>query len=211
MSNFNKIPLFPLGVVLFPDVPLPLHIFEDRYKMMIGECLENDSVFGIALYADGKIFNIGCTAKIINVLKKYEDGRMDILTQGVEKFVIENIIEEKPYLQADVQLLPPEAGQGIPVSADMQESAIEFFKKVIESLGQDTKVFAFEEIDPRQLSYLLAAYGWFTSLEKQELLEIDDTSLRLQRELELRETVFQRLEFSKRMKKISQSNGKLQK
>jgi Lon protease-like protein len=211
MSDFNKIPLFPLGVVLFPDVPLPLHIFEERYKMMIGECLETDSVFGIALYTDGKIFNTGCTAKIINVLKKYEDGRMDILIQGVERFVIENIIEDKPYLQADVQFLPNEAEQEIPVNADLQENAILFLKKVIESMGQDTGLFTFEEIDSRQLSYLLAAYGWFTTQEKQELLEIDDTTGRLKRELELRETVIRRLEFSKRMKKISQSNGRLQK
>jgi Lon protease-like protein len=210
MSDFvNKIPLFPLGVVLFPDVPLPLHIFEERYQLMIGECLENDTVFGVALYSDGKISPTGCTAKIVNVLKKYDDGRMDILAQGVKRFVIENIIEEKPYLQADVQFLPDKAEQEIPVSADLQEDAIEFLKKVIESMGQDTKVFSLEEIDSRQLSYLLAAYGWFTTREKQELLEIDDTTGRLTRELELQETVIRRLEFSKRMAKIGKSNGRL--
>jgi Lon protease-like protein len=210
MSDFvNKIPLFPLGVVLFPDVPLPLHIFEERYQLMIGECLENDTVFGVALYSDGKISPTGCTAKIVNVLKKYDDGRMDILAQGVKRFVIENIIEEKPYLQADVQFLPDKVEQEIPVSADLQEDAIEFLKKVIESMGQDTKVFSLEEINSRQLSYLLAAYGWFTTREKQELLEIDDTTGRLTRELELQETVIRRLEFSKRMAKIGKSNGRL--
>lgn len=210
MSDFvNKIPLFPLGVVLFPDVPLPLHIFEERYQLMIGECLENETVFGVALYSDGKIFPTGCTAKIVNVLKKYDDGRMDILAQGVRRFVIENISEEKPYLQADVQFLHDKAEQEIPVSADLQEDAIEFLKKVIESMGQDTKVFSLEAIDSRQLSYLLAAYGWFTTREKQELLEIDDTTGRLTRELELQETVIRRLEFSKRMAKIGKSNGRL--
>lgn len=207
MVGTNKIPLFPLGVVLFPDIPLPLHIFEERYKLMVNECLNNDGVFGIALYADDKLYNIGCTAKIVSVLKKYEDGRMDILTQGVERFAIENISEEKPYLEADVALLS-DSLKG-PINPGLKDDAVEFLKKIIESTGHETNLFDFEEMDSRQLSYIIAAYGGFTTLEKQELLEFEETENRLRKELELSDTVMRRLEFSKRLNEIGKSNGRL--
>lgn len=207
MPDSNKIPLFPLGVVLFPDIPLPLHIFEERYKLMVNKCLSNDSVFGITLHADDKLYNVGCTAKIISVLKKYEDGRMDILTQGVKRFAIENISEEKPYLEADVAFLS-ENLKG-PINPDLKDGAIEFLKKIIESTGHEANIFDFEEMDSRQLSYIIAAYGGFTILEKQELLEFEETDDRLRKELELRDVVMRRLEFSKRLSDVGKSNGRL--
>jgi len=207
MPDSNKIPLFPLGIVLFPDIPLPLHIFEERYKLMINECLSNDSVFGITLHADDKLYNIGCTAKIVSVLKKYEDGRMDILAQGVERFAIENISEEKPYLEADVEYLS-DSLKG-PINPDLKEDAVEFLKKIIESTGHETNLFDFEEMDSRQLSYIIAAYGGFTTSEKQELLEFEETENRLRKELELSDAVMRRLEFSKRLSDIGKSNGRL--
>lgn len=207
MLDSNKIPLFPLGVVLFPDIPLPLHVFEERYKLMVNECLNNDGVFGIALYADDKLYNVGCTAKIVSVLKKYEDGRMDILAQGVERFVIENVTEEKPYLEADVEYLS-DSLKG-PINPDLKDDAVEFLKKIIESTGHETNLFDFEEMDSRQLSYIIAAYGGFTTLEKQELLEFEETEGRLRKELELSDSVMRRLEFSKRLSDIGKSNGRL--
>lgn len=209
MAELNRIPLFPLDVVLFPEIPLPLHIFEDRYKRMINECLENDSVFGVALFADQKIYNVGCTARIVSVLKKYKDGRMDILAQGVERFYIENISEEKPYLEADIEFLPDDSGKESPVSKNLREDAIEFLKKIIHASGQQANLFEFEEMNSMELSYLIAAYGWFTTLEKQELLEFEETGERLQKELELSDTVIQRLEFNKRLTSLSQTNGRL--
>ncbi len=77
------LPLFPLDLVLLPGAVLPLHIFEPRYKEMIGECLDLHQPFGIVRAKDGGVAEIGCTAEILTVTKKYDDGRMDIVTQGL--------------------------------------------------------------------------------------------------------------------------------
>ena len=82
MTGHHIIPLFPLGVVLLPQMELPLHIFEERYKVMINECLEQEREFGVVHYDGTDIRSIGCTAKILGVVKHYEDGRMDIVTRG---------------------------------------------------------------------------------------------------------------------------------
>jgi len=76
------IPLFPLQLVVFPRTRLPLHIFEERYKEMVGEAIRDESEFGIVLAKDGGILNAGCTVKVAKVLEMYADGRMDILTLG---------------------------------------------------------------------------------------------------------------------------------
>ena len=82
MQSENTIPLFPLGLVLLPQMPLPLHIFEERYKLMIGECLRENRQFGIVYFNGTDIQTAGCTASILKVMKRYEDGRLDILTRG---------------------------------------------------------------------------------------------------------------------------------
>src|SRR5437764_305485 len=84
----SLLPIFPLPLVLFPTIPLPLHIFEPRYKEMIGECLERNAVFGIIHARQEEMAEIGCTAKILDVIKRYEDGRLDILAQGLRRFEI---------------------------------------------------------------------------------------------------------------------------
>jgi len=92
----NLLPLFPLRVVVFPRTPLPLHIFEERYKEMVGEAIRENSEFGIVLAKDDGIVNAGCTVVVKEVLKKYPDGRMDILTRGVRRFEILGLNEERP-------------------------------------------------------------------------------------------------------------------
>jgi Lon protease-like protein len=98
----HQIPLFPLGLVLLPDMMLPLHIFEERYKEMVSACLANDRPFGIVLFDGGAIRSVGCMARITEVLKRYDDGRMDIMTRGGERFVIRELIEEQAYMEARV-------------------------------------------------------------------------------------------------------------
>src|SRR5277367_892168 len=106
------LPLFPLDLVLLPGNPLPLHIFEPRYKEMIGECLEQNRPFGVVRTKEGSIAEIGCTAEILTVTKKYDDGRMDIVTQGRERFEIMHVNQERAFLQAEVVFLQDEAGAG---------------------------------------------------------------------------------------------------
>ena len=104
----SLMPIFPLELVLLPGVPLPLHIFEPRYKEMIAECLEQKKPFGVVRASSDGVADIGCTAEIMSVTKKYDDGRMDILTRGVERFEVIQVNEERSFLQAEISLVQDE-------------------------------------------------------------------------------------------------------
>src|SRR5271154_7478276 len=97
------LPLFPLQLVVFPRTQLPLHIFEDRYKEMVGEAIANQTEFGIVLAKEDGIVNAGCTVVVEQVVTRYEDGRMDILTRGARRFEIVLLNEEKVYLRGEVE------------------------------------------------------------------------------------------------------------
>ncbi len=104
----DQLPLFPLGVVLFPGGAIPLHIFEDRYKELIGEALAAESEFGVVLATEKGMASIGCTATVEKTLRKYPDGRMDILVRGKKRFEIILLNEERNFLQAAVAMLSDE-------------------------------------------------------------------------------------------------------
>jgi Lon protease-like protein len=101
----SLLPIFPLELVLLPGVPLPLHIFEPRYKEMIAECLEQKKPFGIVRASSEGVADIGCIAEIVSVTKKYDDGRMDILTRGVERFEVIEVNDERSFLRAEISLV----------------------------------------------------------------------------------------------------------
>ena len=98
-----RIPLFPLDTVLFPGTALPLHIFEERYREMIGECLIQEKEFGVVRGEADEMAFIGCMAKIVRVVEKYPDGLMDILCEGMRRFEIEGLDDSRSFLQADVE------------------------------------------------------------------------------------------------------------
>ena len=109
------LPLFPLNLVLYPEMMLPLHIFEERYRVMIGECFEQKKPFGVILIKEGKEVGgsavpvrVGTTARIID-LQEIGDGRMHILTRGVRRFAVENIVQGSPYLIAEARHVQDEA------------------------------------------------------------------------------------------------------
>lgn len=104
----SLLPIFPLELVLLPGVPLPLHIFEPRYQEMIAECLEQKKPFGVVRASSDGVADIGCTAEIMSVTKKYDDGRMDILTRGVERFEVIQVNEERSFLQAEISVVEDE-------------------------------------------------------------------------------------------------------
>src|SRR5256884_6235900 len=91
----SLIPLFPLDVVLLPGTPLPLHIFEPRYKEMIGECLAESSPFGVIRALEEGIAEVGCTAEIITVTKEYPDGRMDLVAEGRDRFEVLSLNQDR--------------------------------------------------------------------------------------------------------------------
>lgn len=99
----SYLPLFPLNLVLFPKMLLPLHIFEDRYKEMIGECMEQSSQFGVVYLKDAEIHLVGCMASIHQILKTYSDGRLDIVALGTKRFRVLYLNSEKSFLRGEVE------------------------------------------------------------------------------------------------------------
>jgi len=104
------LPLFPLDVVLFPGTTLPLHIFEPRYKEMIGECLAQHRNFGVLRAVEQGLAEVGCTAEIITVVKEYPDGRLDLVTEGRKRFEVLRVNQERSFLQAEVVMIDDEPG-----------------------------------------------------------------------------------------------------
>lgn len=112
----SLLPLFPLPLVVFPRTRLPLHIFEERYKEMVGKAIREGSEFGVVLAKDEGIVNAGCTVKVEKVLHHYPDGRMDILTIGHRRFEIQRLNEERDYLQGEVTYFDDEDAEETPGS-----------------------------------------------------------------------------------------------
>jgi len=146
------IPLFPLNVVVFPRTQLPLHIFEDRYKEMVGEAIRDNSEFGIVLAKDDGIVNAGCTVAVEKVLQMYPDGRMDILAQGKRRFEIESLNEEKTFLQGEVTFFDDE--EFAPVPADLRQLALDNYQQ-LSSLSNAREHSSPDLTDP-QLSFQIA-------------------------------------------------------
>ena len=144
------VPIFPLELVLFPGVPLPLHIFEPRYKEMIAECLELKQPFGVVRASSEGVADIGCTAEILQVTKKYDDGRMDILTRGVDRFEVLQVNEDRSFLQAEITLLEDEPSHP---ARQMVEQAVRLHAEIAKLAGTD---LAGPEESASNLSFLLA-------------------------------------------------------
>jgi Lon protease-like protein len=124
------LPLFPLNVVLLPGAPLPLHIFEDRYKEMIGEAIQGSSEFGVVQAGEKGILNIGCTATVHEVVNRYADGRMDILSIGRRRFEIILLDEQKSYLRAAVTFFDDDDLE--PASVELRAMALAGLKLLSE-------------------------------------------------------------------------------
>jgi len=146
------IPLFPLNVVVFPRTRLPLHIFEDRYKEMVGEAIRDSSEFGIVLAKDDGIVNAGCTVAVEKVLQMYPDGRMDILTQGKRRFEIQSLNEEKSFLQGEVTFFDDE--EFAPVPAELRQLALENYQQL--SRLSNAREHTSPDLSDPQLSFQLA-------------------------------------------------------
>jgi Lon protease-like protein len=177
----ERIPLFPLEVVLFPGTPLPLHIFEPRYKLMIHRCLENNSAFGVILARSDGTASVGCTAGIVKVVKKYSDGRMDILTIGQTAFRVLEIFNDQPYLEGAVEYL--EEDTRAPAHTELQQHLLKLYEQchgLIYGRGpQSPEVHAQCSVAFQIASELPLELGC-----KQELLEIRAEAERQSRLLE---------------------------
>lgn len=185
----ESIPLFPLPeVVLFPGGWLPLHIFEPRYRQMINDILEADSRFGVLMIdpSTGAPAKHGCSAVIVNC-KRLQDGRMNIMTVGQQRFRLVEIEKEKPYIVGRVEWIDDN-----PTDKDLKEKALELkeiLKDVVKLSAKlsDKKIEFPEDLptDPLELSYWVAGSVYGLTEEQQTLLELEDTELRLEKEADI--------------------------
>lgn len=124
----DLLPLFPLSLVLVPTMPLPLHIFEDRYKEMMADLITGQSEFGVVLAKEQGIANIGCTAIVDEVTRRYDDGRLDLIATGQRRFRITSLDQEKTYLRAEVQYFNDEDASEVP--ADLKQKASSAYRRL---------------------------------------------------------------------------------
>jgi Lon protease-like protein len=209
----KDVPLFPLDTVLFPQMILPLHIFEPRYRLMIGECLKHNTPFGVILLQEGPSvietetpdapgepvpYKVGTLAKITEVVK-LEDGRMLITAIGTERFRLLSYHQQKPYMMGDIEIWPDEEALDTPSVMDtlvyQVRTAFEAYLKVLMDLaGKQIEGLEIPP-DPTILSYLGPNWLQIGSTDKQRLLEISLVGERLREEniILQRETEFLRL------------------
>ncbi len=208
------LPLFPLDIVLLPEEPLPLHIFEERYRQMIGECLEAKSrgtgqhEFGVVLGKDKGICRMGCTARIINLTRKYEDGRMDIFTVGNRRFEILFTNTEKSYLRAGVEYF--EDDNDTP-DDDEAEQAIELFRLAMQRIHKSSEMPIHLPRPYRYLSFRIAAPLPLDLDFKQQLLTRRSESERLREVTQVMEHLIARVDLVRKAQSKAGGNGDLHK
>jgi len=173
----ERIPLFPLNVVLLPGADLPLHIFEPRYREMVKSCLKEKSEFGMLLSLPKGVARVGCTAEILDVVKRYGDGRMDILTAGRAPFRVVELITEDPLLEGQVDYLED---RETPANPRVQRELIELFE-ACHTLIFDDYPKNLQGASPDELSYLVAATLPTDLLWKQQILELRSEADRQER------------------------------
>lgn len=163
----DRIPLFPLNVVLLPGAELPLHIFEPRYRAMVKRCLEDKSEFGMLLALPKGVARVGCTAEILEVVKRYPDGRMDIFTVGRSPFRVVELFPDDPLLEGQVDYLDDREP---PRSARVHHELVELYEVchtlIFEDYPKNT-----DSLSPEQFSYVVAATLPMELLWKQQILE----------------------------------------
>jgi ATP-dependent Lon protease len=174
IHSTEDLPLFPLGLVLYPGEALPLHIFEFRYRELIRFCMETDEPFGVVMVEEDRMATVGCTARVERVLRRYDDGRMDIVVRGEERFRIAEVRQERPYLTATV-----ESYEGIDNLPDpsLRERVITLHMKLVELSGDSLRPSQYE--GPKHVSYVVAQNAGLDLARKQELLEIRSEQQRL--------------------------------
>ncbi|ACB00046.1 MULTISPECIES: LON peptidase substrate-binding domain-containing protein [Cyanophyceae] len=193
MTSFSvavrELPLFPLPeLVLFPSRPLPLHVFEFRYRIMMNTILEHDRRFGVLMVnpVDGTIANVGCCAEIVHC-EKLPDGRMKMLTIGQQRFRVLDYVREKPYRVGLVEWIEddPTTGNLSSLAVDAKQVLMDVVGLSAKLAGQDLELP--EELPdlPRELSFWIAGSLYGVAEEQQALLELQDTQERLRREVEI--------------------------
>jgi len=200
----TRFPLFPLGLVLLPTEVVPLHIFEERYKTMVSECIEEEREFGIVWMSDAGLRDVGCTAEIAEVLERTEDGRSNILVHGSRPFRLVRRIDDMEYPAGDIELLEEPGDED--VEAEVAEEARERYADLVARVT-DTRP---EQAELAELdSYRMAATVDFEPDLKQSLLEQRSEEGRLRMVAEMLTAAMKRIDYAERAGDVARSNGKV--
>jgi Lon protease-like protein len=192
----ERLPLFPLSTVLFPGLPLPLHIFEERYRTLIHDLTSGPvkpPAFGVIAIRSGReagqarpaLHDVGCTA-VLRRIEPLPDGRFDVLSTGTQRFRLHDVDASGPYLVGEVEYLTEEVGADAPALSRAGAAAdLDYVARLLSSAGQPPRTNRELPTDPLLLSYLVAAAMVLDLRDKQQLLEAPDAAARLRAELTL--------------------------
>jgi Lon protease-like protein len=202
-ATVSDFPLFPLSIVALPTEVVPLHIFEERYKTMIGLCLEEEQEFGIVWLSDDGLRPIGCACEVTEVLERTEDGRLNILTRGTRPFRVVARQDDQPYPAGTVEFLEDREERASPDAAhEAQETYAELVERATDSRPEP------EELESMS-AYEMAATVEFGLEAKQGLLDLRSENARLRLITRLFRAAAKRLDFVERAQERARSNGKV--
>ncbi len=196
------VPLFPLQLVVFPRTQLPLHIFEDRYKEMIGVAIRDGSEFGIVLAKEDGIVNAGCTVTVEKVITEYPDGRLDIVTRGRRRFELLGLNQDRAFLQGQVEFFDDHEAETVP--EELKARALKGYRELAGS--GSAQEFAEPVLEDAQLSFQLAQS--LPDLDFQSrLLRSRSEVERLQQLTQYLEQHIPRVKETARMRELAPRNG----
>ena len=198
----DSLPLFPLEVVLYPDEVLPLHIFEDRFKEMIDRCMENDTPFGVVLQVEGKLKEVGCTARVSKVTEVFEDGSRNIIVTGLERFRIKQVHHHHAWLSADFE---PVLDLRAAADSTMVDRLIAQHIKLLELAGRTPSPSMYENRE--RLSFFVAHNAGLTLDQKQDILETRAESMRVEYLIAHLERFIPAVEEAESIRQKVRSNG----
>ena len=200
----QELPIFELPLVLLPGEQLPLHIFEDRYKRMVGRSLDEGEPFGIVLRDDEGARSIGCTAQVDEVLERFEDGRMNVVVSGREPFKVLDRFEADEYPAGEVEVIGDEDAPGLDES--FAAAAREAFAELAERATGERP--ADEELEGAS-AYAIAARIELPDETKQRLLEMRDEDERMELLANALKAVERALERAEEAAAHARTNGKV--
>lgn len=207
-KTFVKLPLFPLDTVLFPHSQIPLHIFEERYKKLITDCLQYSSSFGINVIFEQQIRTIGCTARIVEITKHYANGSFDVVVEGERRYIL-NEVEEKsmPYFIGTVQWFADESGD---TDENLLHTAIDLYNKFVEIvyplLVPTITADKYSAID----SFFLSQKAGMDLLQRHIVLSLNSEVRRLQFLVQHFEATLPLLASKKKVEEFAKQDGYLQ-
>jgi Lon protease-like protein len=199
----DEFPLFPLGIVALPHEAVPLHIFEERYKTMMNECLRSESEFGIVWLSDNGLREVGCACAIERVLERMEDGSMNLLARGTHPFRVLQRQSQLPYPAGVVEFIEDRRD---PLDEQLLQAAHEAYSELVKRATD-------REPDAEELSEM-GAYGMAATVDfgldaKQGLLDLRSENARLRLVTRLFRAAMKRLDYVDRAQARARSNGKV--